>query len=95
VDGYVWEALSVAEPELTAQTKVIARSEWLGFPPMVARKDRMDEPSVQACRTALLALSANPPGKEALRLLSLDGITPGEDALFDGIAARMEILADG
>lgn len=32
VDGYVWEALSVAEPELTAQTKVIARSEWLGFP---------------------------------------------------------------
>ena len=48
VDGYVWEALSVTEPELTAQTKVIARSEWLGFPPMVARKDRMDEPSVQA-----------------------------------------------
>lgn len=95
VDGYVWEALSVAEPELTAQTKVIARSEWLGFPPIVARKDRMDEPSVQACQTALLAISANPLGKQALKLLSLDGIIPGEDALFDGIAARMAILADG
>ena len=31
VDGYVWEALSVIEPELTSRTRVIARSEWLGF----------------------------------------------------------------
>lgn len=95
VDGYVWEALSVAEPELTARTKVIARSEWLGFPPMVARKSRMDEPAVKACRNALLDLSANSSGKLALKLLSLDEIVPGEDALFDGIAARMAVLTDG
>lgn len=95
VDGYVWQALSVAEPELTARTKIIARSEWLGFPPIVARADRMKEASVVACRAALLGLSVSAPGKEALRLLSLDGIVPGADALFDGIAARMAILADG
>lgn len=95
VDGYVWEALSAAEPELTGQTKVIARSEWLGFPPMVARKDRMAEPSVSACRKALLGLAASDPGKQALKLLSLDAIIPGEDSLFDGIAARMAVLADG
>ena len=94
VDGYVWEALSVAEPDLTAQTKVIARSEWLAFPPMVSRRDRMGEPAIKACRAALLNLSANSPGKQALKLLSLDGIVPGEDALFDGIAARMALLAD-
>ncbi len=95
VDGYVWEALSVAEPGLTAQTKVIARSEWLGFPPMVARKDRVNDPSVKACRAALLGLAATAPGQEALRLLSLDGIVAGEDALFDGIADRMAVLANG
>ncbi len=95
VDGYVWEALSTAEPNLTAQTKVIARSEWLGFPPIVARTDRMDEPPVMACRTALLALSATEQGKAALKLLSLDGIEPGQDALFDGIAARMAVLSGG
>jgi phosphonate transport system substrate-binding protein len=95
VDGYVWEALSSAEPDLTARTKVIVRSEWLGFPPMVARTDRMDEPSVMACQTALLRLSATSQGQESLKLLSLDGIEPGEETLFDGIAARMAILSGG
>lgn len=95
VDGYVWEALSSAEPDLTARTKVIVRSEWLGFPPMVARADRMDEPSVIACHAALLGLSATAQGKEALKLLSLDRIEPGEDALFNGIAARMAVLSGG
>ncbi len=95
VDGYVWEALSSAEPDLTARTKVIVRSEWLGFPPMVARADRMDEPSVMACKAALLGLSATAQGTEALKLLSLDAIEPGEDALFDGIAARMAVLSGG
>jgi len=32
VDGYVWEVLSQEEPELAGRTRVIARSEWLGFP---------------------------------------------------------------
>lgn len=95
VDGYVWEALSSAEPDLTARTKVIVRSEWLGFPPMVARADRMGEPSVMACKSALLGLSATVQGTQALKLLSLDAIEPAEDALFDGIAARMAILSGG
>jgi phosphonate transport system substrate-binding protein len=95
VDGYVWEALSAAEPDLTARTKVIARSEWLGFPPFVARQDRAAESSVTACRAALLGLSATAEGQEALRLLSLDGVVPGEDALYAGIAARMAALAGG
>ncbi|MFN6978971.1 MAG: PhnD/SsuA/transferrin family substrate-binding protein, partial [Gemmobacter sp.] len=42
VDGYVWETLAEVEPGLTDRTRVIARSEWLGFPPFVARTDRRD-----------------------------------------------------
>jgi phosphonate transport system substrate-binding protein len=95
VDGYVWEALSAAEPHLTARTRVIARSEWLGFPPFVARQDRSAEPSVTAFRAALLGLSATDAGQEALQLLSLDGVVPGEDILYAGIAARMAALAGG
>ena len=92
VDGYVWEALSLAEPDLTARTKVIARSEWLGFPPFVARRDRADDPRISACRAALLRLSETDAGREALRLLYLDAVVPGEDRLFDGIAVRMAAL---
>jgi phosphonate transport system substrate-binding protein len=36
VDGYVWEVLAQVDPELTEGTKVIVKSEWLGFPPFAA-----------------------------------------------------------
>ncbi|GGO38680.1 phosphonate ABC transporter substrate-binding protein [Gemmobacter aquaticus] len=89
VDGYVWEALAQVEPELSARTKVIARSEQLGFPPFVARRERIGDETMLALQTALLSLSATPPGRAALNLLQLDGIIPGDLTLFDGIRQRM------
>lgn len=94
VDGYVWEALTRVEPELTARTKVLARSEELGFPPFVARREVMSQPTVTALRTALLSLAETVPGKAALDLLQLDGITPGDMTLFDGIRLRMRDLTE-
>ena len=89
IDGYVWEALAQVEPDLTARTKVIARSEKLGFPPFVTRKDHIDSASVNLLRKALFALAASPDGQAALGLLQLDGIASGNLQLFDGIRARM------
>ena len=92
VDGYVWETLAEREPDLTARTRILSQSEWLGFPPFVARSDRTAEPAIAACRQALLGLGASPEGAEALRLLRLDGVTAGTPGLYDGIAARMALL---
>ena len=92
VDGYVWEALSVAEPELCARTRIIARSEWLGFPPFVARADRLSDPDVAACGSALLGLAGTVAGRTALELLFLDGVASAKPDLFDGIAVRMAAL---
>jgi phosphonate transport system substrate-binding protein len=92
VDGYVWETLAEAEPGLTARTRVIARSEWLGFPPFVARRDRLSEPAIAACQQALLSLGQTAAGREALRQLRLDGVVVAESGLYDGIAARMAEL---
>ncbi len=89
VDGYIWEALRVVEPAMTARTKVIQRSEWLGFPPVCARSDRMNEPVVTAFQKAVLNFSATQKGRSALALLQLDGMTAAKPSLFDGIAARM------
>jgi phosphonate transport system substrate-binding protein len=93
VDGYVWEALSLTEPDLTGRTRVIARSEWLGFPPFVARRDRMSDPRILSCRSALLGLAQTAEGRAALRLLFLDAVVAGDEALFDGIRARIAALA--
>jgi phosphonate transport system substrate-binding protein len=92
VDGYVWEALNLAEPGLTAGTRVIARSEWLGFPPFVARADRLGEAPVAACGAALLGLDRTEEGRAALRLLYLDRVAAADPALFEGIALRMAVL---
>jgi len=92
VDGYVWEALAVIEPELTARTRVIARSEWLGFPPVCARRDSLGSEPVRALQTALMSLSETEEGRVALTSLQLDGFQLPTVGLFDGIADRMADL---
>lgn len=92
VDGYVWGALAVIEPDLTARTRVIARSEWLGFPPVCARRDSLTSEPVQALQTALMTLPETAEGQEALASLQLDGFRQASPALFDGIAERMRDL---
>ncbi|MCK0104610.1 PhnD/SsuA/transferrin family substrate-binding protein [Pseudohalocynthiibacter sp. F2068] len=90
VDGYVWEALAKAEPDLTARTKVVSRSEWLGFPPFCARVDRMAEKRLVAFRNALLGLDQTEEGRSALTLLQLDGLISGDSTLFEGIEKRIQ-----
>lgn len=92
VDGYVWEALSSVEPSLTARTRIVTRSEWLGFPPFAARADRAKDADVESFGHALRQLGATAAGQDVLRLLFLDGVQQGDVALFDGIAARMAEL---
>ncbi|GAB4287903.1 MAG: hypothetical protein Kow0058_07660 [Roseovarius sp.] len=93
VDGYVWQALSVVEPQLTAGTRIVARSEWLGFPPFAARADRMADDDLRRFKTALVGLNGTEAGRAALEMLFLDAIAPGDVRLFDGIAARMAEIA--
>ncbi|RMD46967.1 MAG: phosphonate ABC transporter substrate-binding protein [Alphaproteobacteria bacterium] len=92
VDGYVWEVLNDREPAITARTRVIARSEWLGFPPFCVHRSRVGEPAIEAFRKALLALHRTGPGRRALALLELDRMTPATPGLFAGIAARMRLI---
>ncbi len=92
VDGYVWEVLSTVDPALTRRTKVIAKSEWVGFPPFCARKDRIQEARIRSFQKALFSLGRLPAGRQVLDLLEFDSLTSGEPQLFDGIAARMSDL---
>lgn len=92
VDGYVWEALAVIEPALTERTRVVARSEWLGFPPVCARRDTLASEPVRALQDALLGLVERADGRQALAALHLDGFQRATDDLYDGIADRMRDL---
>jgi len=72
VDGYVWEVLSHLEPELTRKTKVIWKSDWLGFPPIAAPKVSSGTPKFNEIQRALFSMHEDPLGKEILELLKLD-----------------------
>jgi phosphonate transport system substrate-binding protein len=93
VDGYVWEALAVVEPDLTARTKVVAQSELLGFPPFVARTDRASESGISAFGVALRGMTNSLAGRKALELLQLDDVAQEDPRIFDGIRQRMRDLA--
>ena len=42
IDGYVWDVMREREPELINKTRVVYRSEKLGFPPIVGLKSAQD-----------------------------------------------------
>jgi phosphonate transport system substrate-binding protein len=85
VDGYVWNVLAEREPALTGGTRILRRSEWLGFPPVATTATRHDTPEVRAIANALLTMPATQQGRALLKMLELDGFAPGEPALFDPI----------
>ncbi len=86
VDGYVWEVISEIEPELARRTKVIARSEWLGFPPVACLQRLKSSPQTRAVEHALLNMQSDPDGAEVLHLLRLDGFISAPPNIYDGIA---------
>jgi len=92
VDGYIWEVLLHREPALVEKTKVIWKSELLGFPPVAALKVDRNSEHVKGIRKALLNISNDPLGREILDLLQLDGFVGGEPAMYADIAAKFEFV---
>lgn len=89
VDGYVWEVMTETEPELTHRTRVLTRSDWLGFPPVAASREARDSDRTRALKSALTRMHDDDQGREVLRMLRLDRFEQGGPDLFDGIAKKV------
>ncbi len=92
VDGYVWEVMASLEPELTSRTKVIRKSELLGFPPVACLAAQANSTDVELIRKALLSMADDPEGRAILSLLKLDGFTEEPQSLYDPIVAKMQLI---
>lgn len=88
VDGYVWEVVRDIEPALTERTRVIRKSELLGFPPVACNVRRRRSETVAAIQNALVTMNESEDGRRLLATLRLDGFTPGDMSLFTGIASK-------
>jgi phosphonate transport system substrate-binding protein len=92
VDGYVWETLQRSHPQLTSRTRVVQKSPEFGHPPFVARGS-IPRGDFAAMQRVLVEMSDNAEGANLLRTLNLDGFTPGNLQLFDGIARMVTVVS--
>jgi len=92
VDGYVWEVMTETEPALTGATRIVRKSEWLGFPPIATARGGLERPEIEALQDAFVRMSEDSQGRIALDLLRLDGFKRATPSLFDGIAAKADLL---
>lgn len=92
VDGYVWDVMREMEPQLVGQTRIVRRSEWLGFPPVASPKALSGDPRIPRLKTAMTTMDRHEQGRKVLALLRLDGFLDTEPALFDTIAAKVEAV---
>lgn len=92
VDGYIWEAMADSEPELADATRVLRRSEPLGFPPVVVNRTLGDPGRSAALREALLSMASDDLGRSLLGALRLDGFTEVPPAHYDAIADHAALV---
>ncbi len=92
VDGYVWEVMRELEPDLVNRTRVLRKSEWLGFPPVATSRASAQSPEIVALRSALLKIQDSEQGRKVLHALRLTGFGDPDAAIFDGIAAKVAEL---
>lgn len=92
VDGYVWEVLDEVAPDLTRRTRVVWRSEWMGFPPVATAAALADSEQTARFRDSLARMSETPDGRRLLRMLRLDGFASADPTLFDGIQQLVDTV---
>lgn len=93
VDGYVYEVVAAMEPALAARTRLMWRSEWLGFPPIAAPRNPVDPARLALLSKALLHMREDEDGRAVLAMLRLDGFVSRGPELFGPIAAKAALVA--
>ncbi|HUX63504.1 phosphate/phosphite/phosphonate ABC transporter substrate-binding protein [Sulfuricella sp.] len=93
LDSFVWDTLSIIQPDLTNQTRIVAKSPEYGFPPIVARRN-VNRADSAAMQQALLDMANDPEGAKLLKRLNLSGFAPGDAKLYDGVRKMMHTMAD-
>lgn len=71
VDGYVWEVMNELEPALTQNTKILRKSEELGFPPIACLRKNQHSEGVRLLHDALVQMRADTEGLDVLAMLKL------------------------
>ena len=92
IDGYVWDVMSEREPELVAKTRVVYRSERLGFPPIVCLKSARDTEIAEGISRAFLDMRLDALGQKILATLKLDGFVAATPDLYSATLEKWLVV---
>lgn len=84
VDSLIWEYTALKRPEITNQTKIIAKSAPYGIPPVVVRAG-FDPELKKKVKDILLGAANDPEGREILKGMMIDAFVAGDDKNYDTI----------
>lgn len=84
VDSLIWEYTAKLHPELTAKTRIIARSDPYGMPPVVIAP-HLDASRREQLRQALLGMHENAEGARILKGMNIDRFALIEDSAYNSI----------
>lgn len=93
VDSFVWDTLRQSRPELTSRTRIVAKSEKIGFPPIVARRS-IDNVDFAAMQRVLIGMAGDSDGAAILKRLNIDGFGPGQPHSYDIVRKMMREVGD-
>ncbi len=93
VDSLIWEYLNAKEPEWTAQTRVIHKSDPCAIPPVVVSPN-IDPALKERLRSAFLNMHKDPRGRNILQQVLIDRFTTIEDNAYDSIRQMEAFMKD-
>lgn len=93
IDSFVWDTLARLRPELTAKTRIIAKSPEYGFPPFVAHRAVTAE-DFRAMQAVLTGMQNDLTGKLLLDRLNIDGFVPGNKGMYEDVAKMMRAFGE-
>ena len=91
IDGYVWETMQLQKAASVANTQVIWKSEFYGFPPIVVRQDDRNA-ALEVLGQNLLGMHENAHGLELLRALNLNAFAKPSASLYDSIRELVKVV---
>jgi len=93
VDNFVFDAMVKNRPELTLQTRIVARSQEFAAPPIVANHFVSKEEAADM-RSVLIGMARDPEGAKLLKRMNLDGFVPVHADFYESLLKMRKSLGE-
>jgi len=93
IDNFMWDAITSSHPELTAQTRIVAKSHDFGAPPFVASRF-VTKSEFADMLGVLVGMAQDLEGQALLKRMNCDGFVPANAALYDSIVEMKKALRE-